>query len=130
MKEYQVVRNVDIVTNIKAANEEEAVELALESESAGKWMTEFQENYTEVDGINIEKIRSKAELKKPGRLYRVYAVQAQVSLIRAKSKEDAARIFMEESPYITGTNTCVMDVRISKDPEKDQHITISESADL
>ena len=130
MKEYQVVRNVDIVTNIKAANEEEAVELALESESAGKWMTEFQENYTEVDGINIEKIRSNAELKKPGRLYRVYAVQAQVSLVRAKSRKDAVRIFMEESPRITGTNTCVLNVRLSKNPEKDQHITISESADL
>jgi hypothetical protein len=128
MKEYQVVRNVDIVTNIKAANEEEAYELALESEMAGKWMTEFQENYVEVDGVNIEQIRASDV---PGtRVYRVYAMQAQVSLVRAKSQKDAARIFMEESPRITGTNTCVLNVRISKDPEKDQHITISESADL
>ena len=128
MKEYQVVRNVDIVTNIKAANEEEAVELALESESAGKWMTEFQENYTEVDGINIEQIRASDE---PGsRKYRVYAMQAQVSIVVAKSPKDAARIFMEESPRITGTNTIVKDVRISKNSTKDQHITISESADL
>jgi hypothetical protein len=128
MKEYQVVRNVDIVTNIKAANEEEAYELALESEMAGKWMTEFQENYVQVDGVNIEQIREGAV---PGtKVYRVYAMQAQVSLVRAKSQKDAARIFMEESPRITGTNTCVLNVRISKDPEKDQHITISESADL
>jgi len=128
MKEYQVVRNVDIVTNIKAANEEEAYELALESEMAGKWMTEFQENYVQVDGVNIEQIR---EGDVPGtKVYRVYAMQAQVSLVRAKSKKDAARIFMEESPRITGTNTCVLNVRLSKDPEKDQHITISESADL
>jgi hypothetical protein len=130
MKEYQVIRSVDIVTNIKAANEDEAVLLALESESAGKWMTEFQENYTTVDGINIEETRRKQELKKPGRKYRVYAHQAQVSIIRAKNKKEAVRIFMEECPYICGTNTYVMDVRISKDPVNDQHITISESADL
>jgi hypothetical protein len=61
MKEYQVIRNVDIVTNIKARNEEEAVELALESEMAGKWMTEFQENYIEVNGVNIEKIRKESK---------------------------------------------------------------------
>ncbi len=118
---YQVIRSVDIICEVEADNEDGAIEGALEMECAGK--AEFCEQNTEVICLDEPK-------NKPGRLYRVYAMQAQVSLVRAKSQKDAARIFMEESPRITGTNTCVLNVRISKDPENDQHITISESADL
>lgn len=119
MPKYQVIRSVDIVCEVDADNEAGAIEEALEMECAGK--AEFCEQ--SIEAIELDK-------PKVGRLYRVYAMQAQVSLINARSKEDAVRIFMEESPRITGTNTCVLNVRLSKNPKKDQHITISESADL
>ena len=121
MPNYQVIRSVDIVCEVEADNEDGAIEEALEEECAGK--AEFCEQSIEV--INLDKPKGKA-----GRVYRVYAMQAQVSLIKARSEKEAVRIFMEESPRITGTNTCVLNVRLSKDREKDQHITISESADL
>jgi hypothetical protein len=123
MKEYQVVRNVDIVTNIKAANEEEAYELALESEMAGKWMTEFQENYVQVDGVSIEQIR--AIERKGGKVYRVCVMQAQLYFVYARSPEEAEKIVWEEEPKVADTVTRVQSIRIAKKNEA-QHLSKEE----
>ncbi len=114
---------MDIVTNIKAANEEEAYELALESEMAGKWMTEFQENYVQVDGVSIEQLR--AIERKGGKVYRVCVMQAQLYFVYARSPEEAEKIVWEEEPKVADTVTRVQSIRIAKKNEA-QHLSKEE----